>query len=485
MSSSSSALSSALARSGAKGDPAIRPPPSQSWRTFLTNHAEVIWAADLLVVQTLTFKTLYVLFFISHGRRQVVHFEVTAHPTAAWVWRQLIEATPWDRKPRHLIQDLPRETTSFYFYSADGPRPSGSCLTSCMDDEGLLENFSHLSPSAPTVLTHLEHDGGQVRVVLDGRAGRILWVRPLDADEPESSEPITVQPGDGVVPFTPLHSMSINTSPTVGDTTGFMLAIPLVEVRRDDAQRQIWIRTRRIGEPEPTSRVRAPWGYTVKLDAGALVVEIEWIDRMFPPDEDGYAPLTNTIWTWMNIGPAPDSDTLTRYLLAAARRLDAAHRQFQRVRERLDDFDPSAPGPHARLAVFEIVGDIETAVVALSRAIDMAAKLGTLVPISTSLPASVATEAVLLTELRNAYEHIEDRAQGQVRSKPDPQALTIFDWSSLFQDGAITYAGYSLRLSDVPGLILDTRTFLKNAAAAAKEAVALGATPSPTWATLD
>ena len=75
-------------------------PPSQRWRTFLANHAQTIWAADLFVVQTLTFQTLYVIFFISHGSRQLVHFEVTVHPTAAYVWRQLIEATPWDRIPR-------------------------------------------------------------------------------------------------------------------------------------------------------------------------------------------------------------------------------------------------------------------------------------------------------------------------------------------------------------------------------------------------
>ncbi|HUZ86555.1 MAG TPA: hypothetical protein VNF26_06340, partial [Candidatus Baltobacterales bacterium] len=52
-------------------------PPSQGWRTFLANHAQAIWAADLFVVQTLTFQTLYVIFFISHRRRQLVHFEVT------------------------------------------------------------------------------------------------------------------------------------------------------------------------------------------------------------------------------------------------------------------------------------------------------------------------------------------------------------------------------------------------------------------------
>ncbi len=80
-------------------------PPSQTWRTFLANHAHAIWAADLFVVQTLTFKTLYVLVFIAHGRRELVHPAVTAHPTAAWVWRQLVEATPWGRRPRHLLRD--------------------------------------------------------------------------------------------------------------------------------------------------------------------------------------------------------------------------------------------------------------------------------------------------------------------------------------------------------------------------------------------
>ena len=83
-------------------------PPSQTWGTFLRNHARAIWAADLFTVQTLAFKTLYVLFFITHGRRELLHVAVTAHPTAAWVWRQLIEATPWGRQPQYLIRDRDR-----------------------------------------------------------------------------------------------------------------------------------------------------------------------------------------------------------------------------------------------------------------------------------------------------------------------------------------------------------------------------------------
>ena len=69
--------------------------PSQTWHTFLRNRAHHLWAVDLFTLPTLTFKTLYVLVFIAHDRRQLVHVNVTANPTAAWVWRQIIEATPW------------------------------------------------------------------------------------------------------------------------------------------------------------------------------------------------------------------------------------------------------------------------------------------------------------------------------------------------------------------------------------------------------
>ena len=60
------------------------------------------------MVQTLGFKTLYVLFFISHARRELLHFQVTSHPAAAWTWRQMIEATAWGRLPRFLIHDRDR-----------------------------------------------------------------------------------------------------------------------------------------------------------------------------------------------------------------------------------------------------------------------------------------------------------------------------------------------------------------------------------------
>jgi transposase InsO family protein len=80
-------------------------PPSRSWRAFLANRRPRIWAADLLTVQTLAFRTLYVLILVAHGRRELIHFNVTANPTAAWIWRQVINATPWGRTPGYLIRD--------------------------------------------------------------------------------------------------------------------------------------------------------------------------------------------------------------------------------------------------------------------------------------------------------------------------------------------------------------------------------------------
>ena len=88
---------------------AMRRPPAQRWRTVLPNPRGVIWAADFCTVPTLTFGTLDV-FLISHARRRIEYVNVTAHPTAAWTWQQLIKATAWnhpalsDPRPRPRLR---------------------------------------------------------------------------------------------------------------------------------------------------------------------------------------------------------------------------------------------------------------------------------------------------------------------------------------------------------------------------------------------
>ena len=80
-------------------------PPSQGWRTFLRNHAPDVAAIDLFVVPTIGFDLLYALVIVRLDRRQPVCINVTQHPTAEWIARQLTEAFPWDVAPRYLIRD--------------------------------------------------------------------------------------------------------------------------------------------------------------------------------------------------------------------------------------------------------------------------------------------------------------------------------------------------------------------------------------------
>jgi transposase InsO family protein len=80
-------------------------PPSPTWKTFLRNHVGTLASMDLFVVPTATYHLLYVFVILSHQRRHVAHFNVTARPTAAWVARQLRQAFPFDSVPRYLIRD--------------------------------------------------------------------------------------------------------------------------------------------------------------------------------------------------------------------------------------------------------------------------------------------------------------------------------------------------------------------------------------------
>lgn len=82
-----------------------RKPPSQTWRTFLDNHLKTLVSIDFFTVPTIRFQVLYVFLVLAHERRRVVHFNVTAHPTAEWTAQQLREAFPFDQIPRYLLRD--------------------------------------------------------------------------------------------------------------------------------------------------------------------------------------------------------------------------------------------------------------------------------------------------------------------------------------------------------------------------------------------
>ena len=72
---------------------------------LLGNQVDGIAAIDMFVVVTAAFRLLYVSVILSHARRKILHLNVTQHPTAGWLSRQITEAFPWDTAPRYLLRD--------------------------------------------------------------------------------------------------------------------------------------------------------------------------------------------------------------------------------------------------------------------------------------------------------------------------------------------------------------------------------------------
>jgi hypothetical protein len=85
-----------------------RRPHPKGLKTFLRNHADGIASMDLFVVPTLSFRLLYGLVILWHGRRRILWLGVTAHPTAEWMARQVTEVCGWEWTPNYIVRDRDR-----------------------------------------------------------------------------------------------------------------------------------------------------------------------------------------------------------------------------------------------------------------------------------------------------------------------------------------------------------------------------------------
>jgi putative transposase len=73
--------------------------------TFLRLHAPGLIACDFFIAVTATLRLLYVFVVIEHRNRRLIHCNVTAHPSAAWMLQQLREAVGCEDRYEFLIHD--------------------------------------------------------------------------------------------------------------------------------------------------------------------------------------------------------------------------------------------------------------------------------------------------------------------------------------------------------------------------------------------
>jgi transposase InsO family protein len=167
------------------------PEPANRWMAFLNNHREAIAAMDFFTVPTLTFGVLTCFFVIAHDRRRVLHFNVTRHPTSAWVAQQLRNAFPYDTAPKYLIHDRDATfndevirtmkvlgtkpvRTSFKSSWQNGiaERFVGNCRRDLLDHVIVL-NESHLKRLMNEYVRYYHEDRTLIGLAIQTPAGRI------------------------------------------------------------------------------------------------------------------------------------------------------------------------------------------------------------------------------------------------------------------------------------------------------------------------
>jgi hypothetical protein len=259
--------------------------------------------------------------------------------------------------------------------------------------------------------------------------------------------------------------LGVSLTPNVG-ANDFLIAVRVVTAGRDG--HRVLGRTLADGEDDSGEPVAFyPYlGEELNFPSGSVRVFLRDIERGNEPGPDGYAPVSNTLWTWLTIGAPPDP-AFFRFLFAAARRLDTAHSLCGDLLAALTESDE--PFIKARNRLFGALGLAELMCIALGRAIDMLRGVQAQFSVPVSLPVGVLDLLPVLHDFRNAFEHIEDRALGNVYGKPHADALSIFDQRDLISGGVLRYGSHSLdlRTQVVPMLVESRRAVIEMAAATA------------------
>ena len=259
----------------------------------------------------------------------------------------------------------------------------------------------------------------------------------------------------------PIKYISINLGPKIGEND-FLASVRVVPAGRNG--NKVYGRTLNQGEPDSDEGIPVEAGETLEFPAGSISVTMAHVDQYSKPEANGYAPVANTVWSWLAIPPHENDQTFVNYLLAAARRLDAAHTHCSGALRFLTD-PPNEKGFRAREAMFDALGEAESMCIALSRAIRMINQAQDTISTPIAVPQEISAIKDVVLAIRDAFEHIDERAVGRARSENSADAMSVFDQSDFFTTGVLRYAGHSLDIRGevIPALIAGRRFIIEAA----------------------
>ncbi len=245
------------------------------------------------------------------------------------------------------------------------------------------------------------------------------------------------------------------------DSGAFLLSGRVVPIGREG--NIVYARTLRRGEEDTGEVVHLEPGDRIVFPAGGLVVDSRDIDENHNPSgPGGYRPVANTVWSWYRI--ATEQLGFFLFLFALARRTDAAHALWVLAIEARDRASTEG-GIAQRLAHFKALAAAEMAIIALGRCYRMVNALVEEHCPELRVPDSVAKTQDAVREMRNAFEHIDERAEGKVGGgRFDVDALTIFDQPDFVRSSILRYKDHRLNLeTDIIAALVDSRELLMDA----------------------
>ena len=245
------------------------------------------------------------------------------------------------------------------------------------------------------------------------------------------------------------------------DQGDFLFAGRLVFLKREG--NIVYARTLRRGEEDTGEGVHVGPGEQLVIPKGELVVDSRDIDEYYNPKGlGGYRPIPNTVWTWHQFTNEQLSFFL--FLFSLARRTDASYRLWASAIQARDNARDEQ-GITQRQEHFNALAAAEMAIIALGRCYRMVCALIEKYCPELSVPDSVTKTLNAVLEMRNAFEHIDERAEGKVgKGKADAEALTIFNQPDFIQSSILRYKDCELNFeSDVIAALIDCRELIMEA----------------------